>query len=96
MSSSRVILRSNSRTRFVAPMILPISRDFSAFAGQKIHQAKVLFYPAVDSGADDLDRDLFARMQLCHVYLAHRGRRDGFFVEFGEDFVQRALQSPLR
>ena len=26
--------------------------------GQKIHQAKVLFYPAVDSGADNLDRDL--------------------------------------
>ena len=65
--------------------------DFQRFfrlAGQKIHQAKVLFYPAVDSGADDFDRDLLARMQLCYMHLAHRCRRDGFFIEFGEDFEQ--------
>ena len=73
-------------------MTLPISSAFSAFAGQKIHQAKVLFYLPVDSGADNLDRDLLTRMQLCDVYLAHRSRCDGFFVEFGEDLVQRALE----
>ena len=44
---------------------------FFSLAGQIVHQAKVLFYPAVDSGANDFDRDLLARMQLCYMHLAN-------------------------